>query len=380
MIASRRPRDIRGGAPIRVRGALPGEEEDATILARCVNPTPTRSVVQRTVRRCCRSAVTDRGYSRKQMVVRLPFLTPLHRFDSLRLCESASRNTNNVFCEIYELHRAIERGGKPSRKYKPSTEPMPPAIPGFGGETSPATTIEIPEHILRDVTDAVPGGTSNTSGKTRTNDQPHGDDTGQAPNGYPSNGQDTGGRDTGQQVAFYIYRDARERFYLGVKRTTTKQFPQYHWNGKQWIKDLPKGFLKIPYRLPELLDGPADAWVVIAAGEKDAETAVRLGFVATTNPGGEGKGQWTPELNKWFSGKKRAAIMEDNDKAGHAHVIEVAKALRGVVPDIRIVQFRELSEHGDLTDWVEAGAQGRHAHRRGQRGPHHTPAPARGRG
>jgi hypothetical protein len=166
-------------------------------------------------------------------------------------------------------------------------------------------------------------------------------------NGYPR-----GELDTGAQVAFYIYCDHRERFYLGVRRTADKQFPQYHWNGQQWIKGLPKGFLKIPYRLPELLDAPPDAWVVIAAGEKDAETAARLSFVATTNSGGEGKGQWTAELNRWFSGKQRAAIMEDNDAAGYAHAVEVANALRGIVPDIRIVGFRELKKGGDLTDWI----------------------------
>jgi DNA polymerase len=162
-----------------------------------------------------------------------------------------------------------------------------------------------------------------------------------------------GERRTGQQVAFYIYRDARGRFYLGVKRTSTKQFPQYHWSGRQWRKGLPKGFLKIPYRLPELLDAPPGDWVVIAAGEKDAETAARLGFTATTNSGGEGPGQWTPELNRWFSGFKRVAIMEDNDEAGYAHAAEVAKALEGIVPNIRIVGFRELKAGGDLSDWIE---------------------------
>jgi hypothetical protein len=140
-----------------------------------------------------------------------------------------------------------------------------------------------------------------------------------------------------------------------VQRTSTKQFPQYHWTGQQWVKGLPKGFLKIPYRLPELLDAPPDAWVVIAAGEKDANTAARLGFVATTNSGGEGPGQWTPELAKWFAGKARVAIMEDNDEAGHDHVREVATALAGIVPDIRIVMFRELPAHGDLSDWIAAG-------------------------
>ena len=112
---------------------------------------------------------------------------------------------------------------------------------------------------------------------------------------------------------------------------------------------------KIPYRLPELIKAPLDAWVLICAGEKDADTAAALGFAATTNPEGERKGAWVPELNAWFAGRKRVAIMEDNDATGRAHVIEVAEALRGIVPDIRIVTFRDLPEHGDLTDWKERG-------------------------
>jgi hypothetical protein len=171
--------------------------------------------------------------------------------------------------------------------------------------------------------------------------------------GYPHGEQEKGQ----QQTDRYVYRDARGQPYQGVKRMVGprgKTFPQYHWDGKQWVKGLPKGFLKIPFRLPELLDTPPDHWTVIAAGEKDALTAVKHGFCGTTNPCGEGKGQWTPELNKWFAGRKRVAIMEDNDPTGYAHVVEVAKALRGIVPIIKIVQFRELPEHGDLTDWMEA--------------------------
>ena len=47
--------------------------------------------------------------------------------------------------------------------------------------------------------------------------------------------------------------------------------------------------------------------------------------------------------------------MEDNDDTGRAHVMEVANALRGIVPDIHIVTFRDLPEHSDLTDWIELG-------------------------
>ncbi len=163
-----------------------------------------------------------------------------------------------------------------------------------------------------------------------------------------------GERDTGRQVAFYVYKHADGSPYLGVKRTSTKQFPQYHLNGAKWEKGAPAG-LRIPYRLPELIKAKRDRWVLICAGEKDANSAAALGFVATCNPEGEKKGAWVPELNTWFAGRPRVAIMEDNDKTGQAHAIEVANALRGIVPEIRIVGFRELPEHGDLTDWIEQG-------------------------
>jgi DNA polymerase len=161
-------------------------------------------------------------------------------------------------------------------------------------------------------------------------------------------------KETGKQVAFFTYHHADGRPYLGVKKTSTKQFPQDHWNGGGWAKDAPTG-PKIPYRLPELIKAPLDDLVVIAAGEKDADTAASLGFVATTNSEGERKGAWAPELNAWFAGRKRVAIMEDNDSTGRAHVMEVANALRGIVSDIHIVSFRDLPEHSDLTDWIERG-------------------------
>ena len=121
------------------------------------------------------------------------------------------------------------------------------------------------------------------------------------------------------------------------------------------MKGKPKG-PKIPYRLPELLEAPLDAWVLICAGEKDADTAAALGFVATTNSEGESPGKWTPDLNAWFVGRKRVAVMEDNDATGRAHALEVVGAMRSIgVPDVRVVTFRELPEHGDLTDWIEPG-------------------------
>jgi DNA polymerase len=167
-----------------------------------------------------------------------------------------------------------------------------------------------------------------------------------------SDGYPHGEHDSEHHVAFFIYRHADGQPYLGVKKTSTKQFPQFHVENGRWVKGPPQG-PKIPYYLPELIRAPLHTWIVIAAGEKDAETAAALGFVATTNPEGERKGAWVPELSAWFHGR-RVAIMEDHDTTGEAHVIEVAEALRGIASDIRIVTFRDLPTHGDLTDWKQA--------------------------
>jgi hypothetical protein len=56
----------------------------------------------------------------------------------------------------------------------------------------------------------------------------------------------------------YTYHHADGRPYLGVKRTSTKQFPQFTWTGTAWVKGAPAG-PKIPYRLPELIKARLDA-------------------------------------------------------------------------------------------------------------------------
>jgi DNA polymerase I-like protein with 3'-5' exonuclease and polymerase domains len=251
------------------------------------------------------------------------------------------------------------------REYKPPGAAKPRTKKKAKPETvepTPSIAPEIPDYILDDVTaearrpetayasSETSTASSSDNGSWSADADDHSSETFEQrdDSGYPH-----GDRDSGKQVAFYIYCDAGGRFYLGVKRTSTKQFVQYHWTGTQWVKGAPKG-PRLPYRLPELIAADRDAWVVIAAGEKDTETAARLGFVATTNPGGEVPGRWTADLNCWFVGRQHVAIMEDHDATGKAHAIEVATMLRGIVPDIRIVTFHDLPKGGDLTDWVTA--------------------------
>ncbi len=54
-------------------------------------------------------------------------------------------------------------------------------------------------------------------------------------------------------------------------------------------------------------------------------------------------------------GKQTVYILEDNDDAGRSHAAKVAAALHGIVPEIRVVSFPELPDHGDVSDWLEMG-------------------------
>jgi hypothetical protein len=217
------------------------------------------------------------------------------------------------------------------------------------------------------------GFSSGGPGSSEDDEEPE-RNSGEATGAAPGDEQEPAGEDGPQARYFtssrpddlmgpYLYETADREFYIGVDRkyrsNGDKYFSQWRWEGRR-VNNI-QGLVKIPYRLPELLAAPNYLWVLICAGEKDVITAVRLGFVATTNSGGEGKGQWTTALNTWFAGKKRVAIMADRDATGETHVIEVAKALWGIVPDIRIVEFLEFpkNSHADLTDWVEADPEHR---------------------
>jgi DNA polymerase len=159
-------------------------------------------------------------------------------------------------------------------------------------------------------------------------------------------------RGQGHVVKQYVYEDPAGRPYLRVNRTSTHRFFQEHWKDGKYVRGKPPGG-PIPYRLPQLIAAKPDEWVIIAEGEKDADTAVALGFVATSNPGGAGK--FTPNLARWLVGKQQVIIAEDNDAPGRAHVAKVVAVLHGHVSDLRIARFTDLPEGGDLSDWAAKG-------------------------
>jgi DNA polymerase I-like protein with 3'-5' exonuclease and polymerase domains len=155
----------------------------------------------------------------------------------------------------------------------------------------------------------------------------------------------------GAAIERYIYKDAAGAPFMRVTRTSSKTFPTDHWQNGRWVSGWPTTV--VPYRLPELLAAPATAPVWFTEGEKDTENLAALGLIATTNPGGAKK--WRPELAEYFKEKSIVYILEDNDEPGRAHTAKINAALTGIVPNIAIISFPELTEGGDVSDWLTLG-------------------------
>jgi putative DNA primase/helicase len=131
-----------------------------------------------------------------------------------------------------------------------------------------------------------------------------------------------------------------------------KQFRQRAPDGKgNWVWSL-QGVRRILYRLPELLAANPGAIVWIVEGEKDVDRLRSLGLTATCNPMGAGK--WLDEFSDFLVGHD-CVIIEDNDDPGRAHAESVCQSLFGKAQKIRKLSFPNLPEHGDVSDWFDAG-------------------------
>lgn len=109
----------------------------------------------------------------------------------------------------------------------------------------------------------------------------------------------------------------------------------------------------IPYRLPDVIRAnELGDTIYIVEGEKDADNLARLGFTATTNPGGAGK--WTEELSAWLAGA-HVVIIPDNDQPGREHALDVSLKLDQIAESVKIVHLPDLPDKGDISDWIEAG-------------------------
>jgi 5S rRNA maturation endonuclease (ribonuclease M5) len=149
-------------------------------------------------------------------------------------------------------------------------------------------------------------------------------------------------------VATYDYTDADGGQIFQVVRFLPKDFRQRRPDGHGgWIWNL-KGIEPVLYKLPDLLK--ADQ-IVLVEGEKDVETAYRLGlpdgWAATCNPMGAGK--WRESYSETLRGK-HVVILPDADEPGETHAAQVAQSLQGQAATVGRLTLPDGVK--DLSIWV----------------------------
>jgi hypothetical protein len=174
-------------------------------------------------------------------------------------------------------------------------------------------------------------------------------------------------------LATYAYTDTDGALLFEVVRFDTadpdERFRQRQPDGNGgWIWNV-KGVPRVLYRVHELIAAvKAGQRVLVCEGERDANTAVKLGYAATTAPGGVNK--WRKEFDEFFVNVD-VVVVSDNDEQlkdpksgkpqfhpdgrpilpGQDHAAAVTRRLSRIAAHVRVVMF----DVKDLTEWVEAG-------------------------
>ena len=147
-------------------------------------------------------------------------------------------------------------------------------------------------------------------------------------------------------VKTYDYLDTEGHLLFQVCRMDPKDFRQRRPDGKDdWIWNL-KGIDPVLYCLPTLKDAQE---IIICEGEKDADTIVNMGFIATTCPMGVKK--WRYEYNEVLKDKE-IILIPDNDNEGREHMTNVAISLNGTAKSLKWIELPDLPSKGDVSDWV----------------------------
>ncbi len=151
-------------------------------------------------------------------------------------------------------------------------------------------------------------------------------------------------------VATYDYPDATGTCLFQVVRYVPKGFRQRRPDGQGgWIWNL-TGVEPVLYHLPAV---HAASSVLIVEGEKDVETASRLGlpegWAATCNPMGAGK--WRAAYTAVLQGK-HVVILPDGDAPGEQHAAQVAESLQGTAATVSRLTLPD--GYKDLSEWADA--------------------------
>jgi putative DNA primase/helicase len=154
-----------------------------------------------------------------------------------------------------------------------------------------------------------------------------------------------------KEVCRYRYENKDGNHAFDVVRLVPKTFRPQRPDGK-WSLE---GVERVPYRLPELLHVKDLKLIILLEGEKDVDSAMAMGLIATTFVGGAGK--WRDEYSEYFRGAD-VVLMPDNDFPGLRGMTEIATKLHDTASRIRMLELpglgHRLEKHGkDFSDWIE---------------------------
>lgn len=170
--------------------------------------------------------------------------------------------------------------------------------------------------------------------------------------------QEADGRILHQTLRYVDTVTGKKTFLQRRRAVEGEKFGKYEakldrQRGGWWIWKL-DGIEPVLYNTPEILKQTSEK-VWIFEGEKDADNASKLGFVATTSPMGAGK--WRDSFSQLLAGRE-VVICPDRDEPGMAHGVMVAKSLMAVKCQVWVVNWQNLwptAPEGklDFTDWGE---------------------------
>ena len=145
------------------------------------------------------------------------------------------------------------------------------------------------------------------------------------------------------RVIRYYDKEGKKKFYI-----------EKYIDGK-WLKGA-EGIERVLYKLPQVLEAiKRTEKIYIVEGEKDVETLLEKGKIATTIAGGAGQ-KWLNSYTEFLKGSD-IIILPDNDKAGKEFATKVANSLTGNANTVKIldltITWKELKEKGDITDVFE---------------------------
>jgi hypothetical protein len=145
----------------------------------------------------------------------------------------------------------------------------------------------------------------------------------------------------------YDYVDEGGELIYQVVRYEPKSFKQRHRTasgGWSWNME---GVRRVLYHLDLIQDAKL---VYLVEGEKDADSLVKRGMVATTSPGGANA--WKPEYAQYLKGKK-VVIIPDKDSAGYNYALKAANSLEGIATVMCIIF--PSADVKDTSDWLAQG-------------------------